>query len=215
MEKQSTRTEGIALLIGCFLMFITMVMHPTGGSLVYILEIWHLVVGSHALALASIPFLGLGFYGLHLRLRESGFLSKLAFSIMLTGLVAVMIAGAINGLAYPIYASMYEGASESALASLEIVTRFGFALNHAFDYIFMASACVATLFFSVAILQTRALPPWLGYAGLLLGVAAVALWIGGIVSVDLHGFRVFIFGWVLWVAAAGFSMWMTRDRADG
>jgi len=206
MKSTTYKTPGLCLLIGCFLMFITMVMHPTGGDIDHILKIWVIAVASHAIAIASIPFLAVGFWGMERRLQEADFLSKLSFAIIITGLVAVMIAAAINGLAYPIYATMYEGASEATLASIEPVTRFGFALNHAMDYIFMGAVCASTILWSLAIYRTKSLPMWLGHLGLLLSIAALVTWILGFVFVDLHGFRVFIFGWVIWVLLAGFLL---------
>ena len=194
------------MLIGCFLLFITMVMHSTGGDMAHILDIWGLAVSSHSIAIASIPFLAVGFSGLRARLAEADFLSKLSFSIILTGLVAVMIAGALNGLAYPFYAKVYEGASESTMATLEPITRYGFAVNHAFDYIFMGAVCSSTILWSIAMVRTKRFPVWLGYFGILLGAVALSLWIFGFEFVDLHGFRIFIFGWVLWVVVVGYLL---------
>lgn len=208
----STRSEGISLLIGSFLMFITMVLHPTGGDLAHIREIWVLAVSSHAIAIASIPFLALGFWGLQLRLRAADFLSKTGFAIMLTGLVAVLIAAALNGLAYPIYAEMNSGASADAQASLEMVTRYGFAMNHAFDYIFMGAVCISTILWSVAMIRTKSFPVWLGYFGLVLSVLALGMWIAGFVFINLHGFRIFIFGWFLWVVLTGYFLLQAKEN---
>lgn len=212
MKNASYKTSGICLLIGCFLMFITMVMHPTGGDIDHIMKIWVVAVASHAIAIASIPFLAVGFWGLERRLQEADFLSKLSLAIIFTGLVAVMIAAAINGLAYPIYAEIYKDASSETLAAIEPVTRFSFSLNHAMDYIFMGAVCASTMLWSLAIYQTKALPMWLGHIGMLLAIAAVVMWILGFVFVDLHGFRIFIFGWVIWVLLAGFLLQRTAEE---
>lgn len=203
MKSTTYKTSGTCLLIGCFLMFITMVMHPTGGGIDHILRIWTVAVASHSIAILSIPFLAIGFWGMERRLQEADFLSKLGFAIILTGLVAVMIAAALNGLTYPIYAKIYEDASEATLEAIAPITRYGLSMNHAFDYIFMGAVCASTILWSLAIYRTKALPSWLGHLGLLLAVSALGMWIYGFVFVSLHGFRIFIFGWVIWVLLAG------------
>ncbi len=214
MKPTTYKTSGTCLLIGCFLMFITMVMHPTGGGIEHILRIWTVAVASHSIAILSIPFLAIGFWGMERRLQEADFLSKISFAIILTGLVAVMIAAALNGLAYPIYASMYKDASEATLAAIEPITRYGFTMNHAFDYIFMGAVCASTILWSLVIYKTKALTSWLAHFGLLLATAALAMWILGFVFVDLHGFRIFIFGWVIWVLWAGLSLRRSVEEAS-
>lgn len=214
MGTAVTKTEGICLLIGCFLMFITMVMHPTGGDMAHLLEIWVLAVASHSIAIASIPFVAVGFSGLQRRLRAADFLSKMGYAILLTGLVAVMIAAALNGLVYPIYVDIYAEASESTIDSLEGVMRYGFAMNRAFDYIFMAAVCGSTLLWSIAIIRTKSFPAWLGYVGLVLSVAALGAWSFGFDFVDLQGLRIFVLGWIVWSVIVGYLLLFSRNMID-
>jgi len=203
MKTQFQKAAGVALLIGSFLMFITMVLHPVGGSFEQILRVRTMGMIAHSIALVSIPFTWVGFWGITKRLDGAPFFSRTAFSFMTFGLVAVMIAAALNGLVLTEFVSRYAEASPEVLDTIRPILYFNGALNHAFDYIFMGAMCISVLLWSIAILKTKAFPIWLGWLGGLLSVLAMAMWVIGFVFVDLHGFRLFIFGSVAWIVAAG------------
>ena len=59
MEKNA----GISLIVFTVLIFFTMVLHPAGGSFEHLLKITSLIVVTHAVAIASIPFAVIGFWG--------------------------------------------------------------------------------------------------------------------------------------------------------
>src|SRR5665213_1636661 len=108
MKNQSDPHYGTSLILGSFLMIVTMVMHPSGGNFEHLLKISALIMGTHTLALISIPFTLYGFWGLTKKLSGDEFFSKVAFSTILLGMFAVMCAAAINGLAMPMYISLYK-----------------------------------------------------------------------------------------------------------
>lgn len=214
MKKNIEKSAGLSLLIGLFFMFITMVLHPTGGSLEHILEIKVIAIVSHSIALLSIPFVGFGFWGISYRLRESNFLSFLSFSMVITGLMAVMIAAALNGLVLPMMAQAYADAAPETMEGLRPLFRYNMMLNHAFDYIFMASWCGGILLWSISILKTRAFPAYLSWLGLLVSLGMIFTWISGFILVDLHGFRIFIFGNLIWFVIAGVLMLRSNSRTN-
>src|SRR5882672_3468249 len=88
-------------------MVFTMVLHPAGGSIEYIQKISTVIMTTHALAILSVPFWILGFWGLTKQLEDSSLVSLAAFIIMTVGLFAVVIAAAVNGLALPLFANHY------------------------------------------------------------------------------------------------------------
>ncbi|MEL6923235.1 MAG: hypothetical protein AAFO94_04240 [Bacteroidota bacterium] len=212
MKNQSSRTTAWALLSGSLLMFVTMILHPAGGGGIEgIIRSATFAMVAHGLAIFSLPFAALGFYGLAQELDQSPLLSRLALSMMLFGLIAAMAAAALNGLAQPMFALRYEGVDEATLAAIRPIFYYNMALNHAFDYVLIAAMFLSTFLWSLAMLRTRVLPVWLGYLGIGLFVAGLIAVVSGFYFLDLHGFRIFIFGWVFWIVATGISLWRRKE----
>jgi len=147
---QFEKNAGIALVLFTLLMVFTMVLHPAGGSFEYLLKITRIIMISHVLALISIPFAAVGFWGLTKKLGTANFFSFSAFAIVLFGLVAVMIAAASNGLVLPIFIQKYKDAPVELIESIKPILKYNFSVNNAFDYIFTGAFCLAILFWSIA-----------------------------------------------------------------
>jgi hypothetical protein len=185
------------------LLIVTMVLHPSGGNIAHILKISRVIVISHTLAVFSVPFVGFGFYGLSLSLLSKNRLSILALIIMAQGLVAVMIAGTINGLTLPLFLDIYADKIEPNLNILKPIIHYGFSINKPMDYIFITASIVSILIWSILMLKVDKFSKWLGYYGLFLILMGV---LGVVISFDfihLGGFRTFVFGMVSWVILAG------------
>lgn len=206
MGSQEQKGAGISLIIGSLLMIATMVLHPVGGDFNQLLRIVTIGIVSHSIAILSVPFIAYGFFGLTVRLKTTSFLSYTGFSIMFFGLVAVLIAAAVNGLILTDFVKSYEGASDETIAQIKPIFVFIRSFNHAFDYIFMSAICLAMLFWSFAIIKTKALSAWTGYFGILVAGTGIVLFISGVELLHLSGFRVFIFANVAWILAVGFAL---------
>ncbi len=206
MKSNFEKSAGISLIIGLFLMIVTMVLHPVGGDFNHLLSIVTIGVISHSIAIVSIPFAAYGYWGITHRLDADTFFARVAFSFMFFGLVAVMLAAALNGLILTGFIQRYAEASPEVIDSIKPIIRYNMVFNHAFDFIYIGAVCISTLFWSIAILRTRAFPVWLGYVGVVLGVTAISLLFAGFVFLDLHGFRLFIFGTVAWTGITGFHL---------
>jgi hypothetical protein len=213
MPAQHYKASGISLIIGSLLMVVTMVLHPSGGSIEQILRIINLAIISHSLAILSTPFLLLGFWGLTNKLKESYFFAMSAFMAMATGLIAVMIAAAVNGIALPLYAQHYAGAPEKTLEIVRHIMAYGTVFNHAFDYIFIGATCLAVLFWSISILDTKALPQWLAYLGIIYFLVCGVMFFMGFSFLYLHSFTVYIFGSVVWILLAAFSLLKMKSNS--
>lgn len=200
------KNAGYALLTGCFLITVTMVLHPAGGSIEKIIKLKTLIMGTHALAVLSIPFCMIGFWGFTKWLGSERFLSICAFAISVFGLIAAMCAGTVNGFVLPLFVQRYAGADAAMAEQLKPVLRYAFALNHGFDYIFIGAMCLSILFWSAAMFLFRKGSRWLAWLGMLIVAAAVAMLLGGFVLVDLVGFRVFVFSIVTWIVWAGITL---------
>lgn len=201
-----TQPAGRSLIAGSILTFVTMALHPSGGSLEDIVGDYDVIVFSHALAILSLPLLTLGFLGLSARLLTPGGLSLLAFFTALFGLVSVMLAGLFNGLVLPFFAARQLGQTGTALDTVKLIVHYGITINRALDYVFIAAIFIAIGLWSGLILQTSRLPRGLGYGGLLL-VGVVGL--GALARFDfigLAGFRLLIFGLVGWIVLIGWFL---------
>jgi len=188
-----------SLTIAVVLMIFTMLLHPVGGSIEHLQRISNMIMITHSLAILSIPFCIIGFWGLAKQLNAGSWLSLTAFITLTTGLFAVMLAAAVNGLALPLFLHNYTEVSPEQLNVIKPIVKYNVALNHAFDLIFTGASCLAAILWSLAIIGTKQLPVWLGWAGIAIAALAIAAMTGGFVFTDLTGFRIFM---------AGFGCWM-------
>jgi hypothetical protein len=210
MNNTFEKKAGIALLIFSFLLIFTMVMHPAGGSIEYIIKITNLLMITHAIAIFSLPFGWIGFWGLTRKIGTGHFWPMLAFAMISIGLVAVMIAAATNGLIFPLYLQHYKNTTPEIIESIKPVIKYGFEINHAFDYIYTGAFCFAMLCWSIGILITKKLPVWIAWFGIVLAIAAAIIFISGMALNHLQGFRIFISSIVIWIVVIGFRLMNDR-----
>ncbi|MFY0593379.1 hypothetical protein [Roseivirga sp.] len=206
MKNSIQKQAGISMIIGALLATITMALHPVSGNIEHLIQISPIIITSHVIALFSVPLILFGFWGLAKSIGFDKSLSVLAFIIGSMGLFAVMIAGAINGLAIPFFVEDMSGISGQKQELARLILNYGFSLNQAFDYIFIGAICEAFLLWSFTMFKEGNFPKWVSILGILLGIGFLIAMIFGFVLVDLHGFRVFIFGIVIWIAAVGILM---------
>jgi len=197
MNAQFERGTGISLLLGSICLIITMVFHPPGGSLEHLARNSTAIMITHSLAILSVPFLVFGFWGVLKRFDNESVFSAFAFVALSVGLVAVLCAGALNGLVLPFFIDFIGGSSASDPA-VALILRYNMAMNHAFDYIFIGFTCLSVISWGTAILRTRVFPAWTGYMGLIISVTAIVLLASGFNLLSVHGFGMFIFGFTAW-----------------
>jgi len=207
MKSQSSKTTGLSLLIGSFLMFATMLLHPgpEGG----LTQGMTFAIISHAIAIASLPVSAIGFFGLSKLLDEEELLSRVAFSTMVLGLLSGAIAAALNGLAMPMFSQDF---TPEMFEKAEVIFDYNKSLNHSFDYILIAAMFLSTLLWSAAILRTKVLPKWLGYLGIGLFIIGLITVFSGFNFLNVGGFRLFVYGWVVWIVGTGISI--LRRKTD-
>lgn len=193
-------------------MVLTMILHPVGGDLPHLVKMQKIIIISHSLALLSIPFSFIGFLGLTRRIGTENFFSLTALSILSFGLVAAMGAAATNGLALPFFVKDYQDASPEMFATVNAIVRYNFSLNQAFGFILLGAMFLAILFWSVAMLSTKAFTPWIAYFGVILTLTGGLLLLAGYDFVSLPGFRVFVLSSVVWIVFVGFQMIRGRTK---
>lgn len=197
---------GNALLISCALMIITMVLHPSGGSIEHIRHISSVNIISHSIAIAAMPVCLFGFWGLSNLLSKQALLSRLALTVMILALFAAVLAASVNGLALTFFINDFKDADAATLQLIKVVIHYNLALNHAFDYIFIAGSCVAMILWSAAVIQTGVTGKWLGWLGLLVSLISLVFMFSGSDILRIHGFRLFVLGFAVWTIAAGLEM---------
>lgn len=205
MEKQFKKAAGISLLTGAVFATMTMALHPVGGSLEEIARKKGVFLFTHSLALFTIPFLAFGFWGLATALFTKSRLSFLSFAISCFALIAVMVAGTVNGFVLPGFASNYSGSTVDGTV-LRAVRDYGWILGSSMNYIFIAGLSLAIVMWSVITIATRQLSVWLGWYGLLI-VAGTAL--GLLLKFNFntkYGFGIFIFMIVSWLIIASLQL---------
>jgi len=206
MNNLFEKKAGIALIVFTVLLVLTMVMHPAGGKLEYLIRITPLIITTHAIAILSLPFGLIGFWGLTRRIGTDHFWSMLAFASICLGLVAVMMAAATNGLVMPLFLQGYKDASAETIESIRPVLRYSFSINHAFDFIYTGAFVFSILSWSISILYTRKFAAWIGWIGIAISIAIIAMFISGIAFNGLMGFRIFVASIVIWILILGISL---------
>ena len=203
MNTNFEKKAGVALLVFSLLIIFTMILHPVGGSFEYLVKVRDRIVLTHALAILSLPFGLVGFWGLTKRIGTDYFLSVLGFSMVCFALVAVMIAAATNGLVLPLFIERYKDVNAEAIESLKPILRYNLIVNNAFDYIYTGAFSLAILAWSVSIILTRKLVSWIGWLGIFISMFSLIVFIAGLSVSDLGNFRLFAGLVVIWVVIIG------------
>lgn len=211
MEKQFKKASGISLLTGAVLATLTMAIHPVGGSLAEIARKKGVFIFTHSLALISIPFIAFGFWGLATALATKSRISFLAFAVSCFGLVAVMMAGTLNGFVLPMFASKYSGSTVDG-SILQVVRDYGWLLGSSMDYIFITALSLAMVIWSGIIIVTSHLSKWLGYYGLLIVIVTVLGLLMKFNFTTEFGFGVFIFSIVSWKIIAAILLIVSSKK---
>ncbi len=213
MKNQHSKSSGIALIFGSLLIVATMILHPSGGNIEHIIKIYNLIMITHAMAILCLPILTYGFYGLTKTLLDKNGISILAFIIISFGLVAVLFAAVFNGLVLPQFAMAYSDSIHENSNVLRPIMDYGFSINRSLDYVFITACCLSIILWSGLIIRSLNFPKWIGYFGLVLIICALIGVLTGIGFTSLIGFRIFIFGLVSWILAAG-SILIKSKKVD-
>ncbi|MBE7174320.1 MAG: hypothetical protein INR73_27355 [Williamsia sp.] len=206
MNNISEKKAGTSLIVFVILLVFTMVLHPAGGSIEYLIRITRVIIIAHAIAALSLPFGWIGFWGLTRKIGTGHFGSVFAFATISFGLVAVMLAAVTNGLVLPIFLHHYKDAVPETLSAIKPIVRYNSAVNHAFDYMYTGAFCLAMLCWSIAILLTKKMTVWIGWLGIALAIGAIAVFSSDTAVNSLQGFRIFVTGMAVWILLVGTAL---------
>jgi hypothetical protein len=210
MNNSFEKNAGFSLIVFTILLVFTMVLHPAGGSVEHLIHISKNIVIIHSIALLSIPFGWIGFWGLTRKIGTDHFGSMLGFVMASAGLLAAMLAATTNGLVMPIFLRHYTEVTPETIAAIKPMLRYSAAVNHAFDYMYTVAFCLGILCWSISILLTRKLAVWIGWVGIVISFAVAAFFISGVAVNNLEGFRIFVSSIVVWIFVAGVGLCVNK-----
>lgn len=191
------RLSGLALISGSGGMIITMSLHPTGHvAAAQVESMIHMLIAVHALALACVPVMFLGAWGLSRRAASPDRLAMAGLVLYTFALLAVMNAAVADGLVMPnLFRQIVVSAgSQPAIDGWRMLSRYNFYVNQAYAQVFVAASSVAIVLWSASTWRSRELARALGLYGGILGPVTLLALFSGHLNLDAHGFGIVIFG---------------------
>ncbi len=177
-------------------------LHPAPDSIDALVAQRTLAVGTHALALVSLPLSFLGCLALYQRLRVAPIVATSALVAYGFGLMAVLPAGVVNGFVAPALATQYH-ADPGMHDTLIALLAYNHHVNRAFATTFMISTSTATVLWSLAIVRSGAIARWAGWLGAGVGISSLAAVVVGALDTSVRGFGLFVLAIYAWVILVG------------
>lgn len=202
----SQKIYGTSLLTGTALFFVTMGLHPVGGSFEHMISMIPINITAHSIGISSLPFMVYGFLGLTLLLRKSSPFADAGLVMFSFSAVSGMMAASLNGLVLSFYLRRLEKLGANAVADAEYVLDLIFDINKAMDFIFIITLCVAALLYSIALLRSTLMPKWIAWVGIVMGSLALFMYFTGFEFITVAAFRNFIFSYAAWTGIVSFFL---------
>ena len=187
-------------------MIITMISHPGGKiSPAEVDHVARMLIGVHSLAMASIPVIFLGAWGMSRRIGGADRLAWAGLVLYAVASIAVMNAAVCDGLLAPNLIRQIVSATPETRDGSRLVMNYNFQMNQAFARVYAVASSLAVVLWAVSILRNRTLGRGVGIYGVVLGAVTVAGIFSGFLTPDRHGFGMLIFGQAIWflIVAAG------------
>lgn len=208
------RMSGVALILGSAGTIITMSLHPTGHvPAAQIGPMIHMLIAVHALALACMPVMFLGAWGLTRRVASTDRLALAGFVIYTLALLAAINAAVADGLVTPALLRQIVASTGSppAIDAWKIMSRYNFYVNQAYAQVFVTASSIAIVLWSASIWRSRNLARGSSIYGCILGPVTLFALFSGRLNLDTHGFGIVIFGQAVWFFIVGASMYRGRN----
>jgi len=206
--------SGLALIAGSVGMIITMGLHPSGHVSPAEMEpMIRKLIGVHALALASVPVMFIGAWGLSQRGPTKDRMDMAALVFYAFALLEVANAAVADGLVTPgILRQMLASAgTPAAVDGWKMLSHYNFFVNQGYAQVFVASSSVAILLWSVAMLRKRDFSQGLAISGCILGTVTLLALFSGHLRLDTHGFGAVALGQAIWFIIAGSLLWRSGE----
>jgi hypothetical protein len=185
-----------------------MISHP-GGKIApaQVDHVARMLIVVHSLALASIPVIFLGVWGMTRRIGGADGLAWAGLVLYGMASIAVMNAAVCDGLLAPVLMRKIVAATPETRDMWQTLMNFNFQMNQAFARVYAVGSSLAVVFWSASILRYRALGRGVGIYGVVLGVATAAGIGSGYLTPDRHGFGMLIFGQAIWFLLVARGIW--------
>lgn len=191
-------------------MIITMISHPGGKiSPAEVDHVARMLILVHSLALASIPVIFLGAWGMTRRISGPDRLAWAALVVYALASIAVMNAAVCDGLMAPTIMRKIVAATPETRDMWQTLMNFNFQMNQAFARVYAVGSSLALVLWSVSILRYRTLGRGVGIYGVILGLVTAVGICSALLTPDRHGFGMLIFGQAIWFLLAAEGMWKT------
>jgi hypothetical protein len=189
-------------------MIITMISHPGGKiSAAEIDHVARMLIGVHSLAIASIPVIFLGAWGMSRRIGGADRLAWAGLVLYAVAGIAVMNAAVCDGLLAPNLIRQIVSATPETRDGWRLVMNYNFQMNQAFARVYAVASSLAVVLWAVSILRNRTLGRGVGVYGVVLGAVTVAGIFSGFLTPDRHGFGILIFGQAIWFLIVAAGLW--------
>jgi hypothetical protein len=189
-------------------MIITMISHPGGKiSPAEVDHVARMLIGVHSLAMASIPVIFLGAWGMSRRIGGADRLAWAGLVLYAVASIAVMNAAVCDGLLAPNLIRQIVSATPETRDGWRLVMNYNFQMNQAFARVYAVASSLAVVLWAVSILRNRTLGRGVGIYGVVLGAVTVAGIFSGFLTPDRHGFGMLIFGQAIWFLIVAPGLW--------
>jgi hypothetical protein len=207
-----TRLAGIALIAGSAAMIITMASHPQSipANPDVAEAVAHMLIAVHSLALASVPVLFLGAWGLSRRLDAPGRMAMVGLVLYGFALVAVTSSAVFDGLVAPSLIRRIVAATPANHDLWQLAMLYNFELNQAFARLFAVASSIAILLWSVAIVRRGVLSRAVGIYGCVIAPLIIVAVASGLLTPNVHSFGALIFAQASWFVAVGAQLYSGR-----
>jgi hypothetical protein len=210
------RRSSLALVAGSAGMIITMALHPMGRIAPAELEaVVRKLLAVHSVALASIPLLLLGAWGMARRLSGPDRLSWAGLGVFGYAVAAILTGAVFDGLVEPRLLQQIVGTEGPTREVWQTIMKYNGIVDSAFVRVYVVAAGVAILLWSAAVVKNKQLGWGLALYGGLLGLITVIGVLAGMLRPQSHGFALVIVGEALWFLVAGAALWREPRAASG
>ena len=212
---KDNRKSGVALIAGSVTGIIIMVLHPTGHDLFasgQLESAARMLVAVHAVALASLPILFLGAWGLSRYLESPDCFSMAALVTYTFALIAVMNAAVADGLIAPALARQMAAAAPSSAEMWHMVLNYNFRQNQAFAQLYVVASSVAIALWSVSTLRSGKLARGVAVYGAILAPVTLVALFSGHLRLNAHGFGMVMLCEGIWFVIVGVLLFKSEKK---
>lgn len=209
-HMKDNRLGAIALSVGALSGIIVLISHPGGPHRLrpdQVQSLINMIIGVHALAVASLPILFLGALVFSRQVVSNLRLGIVALVIFGFASVATMGAATMSGLVVP--AVLRHMITHDAGADQwHVLLSYTHAINQGFAQVGAVGFSVAILIWSIAQIKRRAFNLVLGIYGILVGIAVIVALVSGTAELELHGgFEIITLAQSIWFILAAVLLW--------